>query len=159
VTCALTLRRPREEDAPRVAQAIAESYEHLRPWSPWARPDGDPAGQVAWIREMAASPTDRVFTAWLDGRPIGACGLHARIAPAGREIGYWVHVAHTRRGIATEMARRMVALAFGDPAVDHVEIHHHPDNVASAGVPAKLGFTRQPEPDDRGHVVWRLLRS
>ena len=159
MTAGLTLRPPREADVPLVSRAIAESYEHLRRWSPWARPDGDPAGQRRWIREMSASPADRVFTAWLERSvPVGACGVHARIAPTGREIGYWVHVAYTRRGIATEMGRRMVALAFEDPAVDHVEIRHHPDNVASAGIPAKLRFVRLSEADERGHVIWRLTR-
>ena len=41
-----------------------------------------------------------------DGALVGGCGLHRRIGPSALEIGYWVHVAHTRRGIATASAGR-----------------------------------------------------
>jgi RimJ/RimL family protein N-acetyltransferase len=123
----------------------------------WADEQRDAAAQRAWIRETLRDPASRVFVGWIDGRVVGMCGLHARIAPGVLEIGYWTHVDFTRSGIATEMARRLCAIAFEDPAIDHVEIHHHPGNVASGRVPARLGFTRAGV-DANGHHVWRLRR-
>ena len=68
-------------------------------------------------------------------------GLMARIGPGGFEIGYWVHRAYTRRGLATAATAALVEQAFGLPGVDRVEIVHDELNVASAAIPRKLGFT------------------
>ena len=65
----------------------------------------------------------------------------ARIGPGGLEIGYWVHHAYTRRGLATAAAAALVEQAFRLPGVDRLEIVHDELNVASGGVPRKLGFT------------------
>jgi len=37
----------------------------------------------------------------VDGEIAGSIGLHGRIGPGALEIGYWVHRAWTRRGLAT----------------------------------------------------------
>jgi RimJ/RimL family protein N-acetyltransferase len=157
---ALVVRPWAEDDAPALSRAVAESLEHLRPWMPWAADEPrDDAWRRAWIRDAAAAgSTERIFGAWVGDDVVGACGLHARVGPGTLEIGYWTHAAFTRRGIATEMARRLTAIAFEDPSIGRVEIHHEPDNVASARVPEKLGFTRVGT-DEQGHVVWRLQRA
>jgi RimJ/RimL family protein N-acetyltransferase len=77
-----------------------------------------------------------------------------------------VHRAWTRRGLATAASAALVRAAFGLPGVDRVEIIHDELNVASGGIPRKLGFTeagRQPldfrPPAGTGTgVVWRLTR-
>ena len=97
---------------------------------------------------------------------VGGVGLHDRISPTGREIGYWVRAGWTRRGVATAAVSIMVQRAFATAGIDHVEIHHDKANVASAGVPAKLGFTLVREvPDERAAPgecgiswEWRLRR-
>ena len=94
----------------------------------------------------------------------GGIGLMARIGPGGLEIGYWVRQAYTRRGLATAAAAALVEQAFRLPGVDRVEIVHDELNVASGGVPRKLGFTeveRAPDGPARAGrhrlgVVWRL---
>ena len=78
-----------------------------------------------------------------------------------------MHRAWTRRGLATAASAALVQAAFGLPGVDRVEIVHDELNVASAGVPRKLGFTeveRRPldQPAAAGTgvgVVWRLTRE
>lgn len=42
---------------------------------------------------------------------VGGCGLHRRVGPGGLEIGYWVHAAWTRRGIAAAAGFTRVAAA------------------------------------------------
>ena len=49
-----------------------------------------------------------------------------------------------RRGVATAAVSIIVQRALATAGIDHVEIHHDKANVASAGVPAKLGFTLHP---------------
>jgi len=100
------------------------------------------------------------------GAIAGSAGLMARIGPGGLEIGYWVHRAFTRRGLATAASAALVEQAFRLPGVDRVEIVHDELNVASGGVPRKLGFTeveRRPleelSPGGSGiGVIWRLTR-
>lgn len=46
----------------------------------------------------------------------------ARIGPGGLETGYWVHQAHTRRGLATAAAAALTDAALALPGIDRVEI-------------------------------------
>ncbi|HUI01920.1 MAG TPA: GNAT family protein [Acidimicrobiales bacterium] len=144
-TAAGSMRRLTAADAPALAAAAAESLEHLGPWMPWATPQGvsvraqrdrllGPAG--AW------APTgDYEYGIFLaDGTLVGGCGLHRRIGPSALMIGYWVHVDHVKRGIATASAEALTTAAFGLRRVERVEIHCDDANAASAAVPAKLGY-------------------
>ena len=165
----VTLRRYREDDLDAVFAAVTESLDHLRPWMPWA---------AGYTRRSAAEFVAKSARSWADGSEYGyaiiadstlagGCGLMDRIGPGGLEIGYWVHRAWTRRGLATAASAALVQAAFGLPGVDRVEIVHDELNVASAGVPRKLGFTeveRRPLdlPPAGGTgvgVVWRLTRE
>jgi RimJ/RimL family protein N-acetyltransferase len=167
----LELRHWRAEDADAQARAIEESLDHLRPWMPWAAEEPKPRAErlamiESWEAERRAG-TGEYLGVWLDGVVAGSCGLHRRIGPGGVEIGYWIHPAHVRRGLATEVARRLTATAFADPATDRVEIHHDRANVASGGVPAKLGFehvgdapqAREAPGEEGVERVWRLTRA
>jgi ribosomal-protein-serine acetyltransferase len=158
-------------DASALTRAVTESVEHLRPWMPWAAGEPvSPATRLAFLRDAIvdeAAGGDRARGYFLGDVVVGAGGLHRRIGPGGLEIGYWVHVAYTRRGIATAGVRLLVAEAFADPAIDHVEILHDRANVASGRVAAAAGFTRvgdRPRPavapgDEGVGVVWRLARA
>jgi len=168
----LVLRRLTPDDAPAIAEAAGASLEHLRPWMPWATPEmitveaqrqrlQGPAGM--WVRRGGYG-----YGAFLrdDDRLVGAFGLHRRIGPSALEIGYWVHVDHTRRGIATAGAGALTVVGFGLARVRRMEIHCDVANVASAGVPPKLGYrlagTVEHLPEAPGEVgrrmVWVLTR-
>jgi ribosomal-protein-serine acetyltransferase len=169
----VTLRRFRADDRDALFQAVTESLDHLRPWMPWAADyslasaEEYLAGSVkGWDEGTAYNYA--VLTAIGDGGSAlaGVVGLIARIGPGGLEIGYWVHRAYTRRGLATAASAALTEQAFGLPGVDRVEIVHDELNIASAGVPRKLGFTeagrrpldfRPPAGSGTG-VVWRLTR-
>jgi ribosomal-protein-serine acetyltransferase len=165
------VRELREDDAPAMTRAVTESLGHLRPWMPWAATEPqDEAWRRGWIRERVTEHRaggDLYAGFFADGTIVGAGGLHRRIGPRGLEIGYWVHAAWTRRGVATAGTGRLVELAFEDPEIDHVEIHHDAANVASGRVAERLGFTlvgehrRAPQaPAESGvECVWRLGRS
>jgi RimJ/RimL family protein N-acetyltransferase len=140
------LRRARPSDAEAFAEAVHESLDHLRRWMPWA----------VLVAAEAPMQRDRLVMAdasWADGTDyefailpadergiIGGCGLMRRVGPGAIEIGYWVHVDHTRRGHATAAAGALTDAAWTLPEVERVEIHCDEVNVASAAVPARLGF-------------------
>ncbi len=164
----VVLRRYREDDLDAVVAAVTASADHLRPWLPWAE---------NYSRESAEAFLDSSNQDWENGTAYsyaittagalaGGIGLMARIGPGGLEIGYWVHHAYTRRGLATAAAAALVEQAFLLPGVDRLEIVHDELNVASGGIPRKLGFTEvgrrvldMPTPAGTGvGVVWRLVR-
>jgi Acetyltransferase (GNAT) domain len=120
------LRRHRPDDLDAVFQAVTESLDHLRPWMPWA---------ANYTRESAAGFLAKSARDWADGTEYGyaiitgrvlagGCGLMSRIGPGGLEIGYWVHRAWTRRGLATAASAALVEAAFRLPGVDRIEIVH-----------------------------------
>ena len=168
---AVQLRHWRESDAAEFSEAVRDSLEELRPWMPWVagepKTDAQRAEMVReWERERE-SGGDEPFGIFVDGVAAESCGLHRRVGEGGLEIGYWVRTSLTGRGVATEASRLLCAVAFADPAIDHVEIHHDRANKASGRVPAKLGFElvaenrNAPEaPGEEGvERVWRLTRA
>lgn len=167
---AITLERWRGEDVEELHRAVSSTIEHLLPWMPWAR-EGDRDARARFLRESEQgwAAGERFEYAIRDAQAdlIGGVGLMSRIGPRGLEIGYWVHAAHTRRGVATLAAAAATEAALGLAEIDHVEIHHDEGNVASGRVPARLGFSRTATflqkptaPGDVGvEVHWRLDES
>src|SRR5262245_24825909 len=140
-TARLVLRCWSPEDAPLLEEAVDASLEHLRPWMPWAneeQPDLDSRVQV--LREFRAKfDTGEEFIYGIfdpaESRVIGGTGLHMRSGPDVREIGYWIHVDHTGKGLATESTAALTNVAFVVDGVSRVEIRCDPANVRSSAVP------------------------
>jgi RimJ/RimL family protein N-acetyltransferase len=84
---------------------------------------------------------DLVVGIFMDGTIVGGSGLHTRRGPGVLEIGYWVRADHAKQGIATEAAAALTSAAFTVERIHRVEIHHDKANVASSGVPRRLGYT------------------
>lgn len=147
----LVLRPWAASDALENAAAVAASLEHLRPWMSWieAEPVSEP-DRVALYRTwdgLRRAGTEVHYAVRLDGALVGGSGLHTRCGPGGLDIGYWIHADHLRTGLATEISRALTEAALAAEGVDRVEIHHDEANVASAGVPHKLGYRRGPDLD------------
>jgi RimJ/RimL family protein N-acetyltransferase len=164
----VTLRRYREDDLDALMLAVSESEDHLGPWLPWVAGHSRESEAEFLVRAARdwESGTTYNYAMITGGTLAGGIALMSRIGPGGLEIGYWVHQAWTRRGLATAASAALVGQAFRLPGVDRVEIVHDELNVASAGVPRKLGFTEVgrrpldlPPPAGTGiGVIWRLVR-
>jgi ribosomal-protein-serine acetyltransferase len=164
----VTLRPWVPDDVDAMAQVVAESLDHLRPWMPWAAAEpltrDDRARLIGEFGRQWEAGESFVYGIFVDGTPIGGTGLHARIGADALEIGYWVHPRWTGRGIATATTRALAVAAFDLPDVVRVEIHHDRANVVSRRIPEKLGFTLVAEvvgppeaPADTGiECQWRL---
>jgi len=160
----LVLRLWTEADVPGLVAAIAASIDHLRPWMSWIPGEPETVERktervVRWRREWEEGGKS-VLGVFLDGEPIGGTGLHRRVGEGGVEIGYWIHVDHIGKGYATEVSAALTDAAFTVPDIERVEIHHDKANVASAGVPRRLGFEmigeseREPEAPAEVGVEW-----
>lgn len=91
---------------------------------------------------------DGVYGVLVGDTVAGGCGLHRRRGPTVLEIGYWLHVDHTGRGYATELAAALTDIGLAQPGIERVEIHHDQANVASRRVPERLGFQLVDEQPD-----------
>lgn len=136
-------------DAPLLKAAIDASLEHLRPWMPWAANEPEELPQkIALMRyfrgkfDLGQDFCYGVFPAD-ESRVLGGCGLHLRLGPNAREIGYWIHKDFIGQGLATEMTAALTRVAFEIDQVDRVEIHCAATNRRSASVPRKLGYTHE----------------
>ena len=82
------------------------------------------------------------------------------------EIGYWIHVDRIGQGLATEVSRALTDAAFAIPGIERVRIQCDDENIRSARVPAKLGYSLQrvEVPDSgtwegRPTQVWDVARA
>jgi RimJ/RimL family protein N-acetyltransferase len=169
---AVVLERWRAEDATALLAAVSESLDHLRPWMAWAAERPTLASMDGFVsRSTEGFDAGTEFTYAIrepGGRAIiGGCGLHRRRGGDVLEIGYWVHAAHTRRGVATAAAGALARTALAIPRVSRVEIHCDATNHASAGVARRLGFrldrvvdnpARAPAETGRA-MIWVLERD
>jgi RimJ/RimL family protein N-acetyltransferase len=79
-----------------------------------------------------------------DAAIIGGASIYdIESASARAAVGYWV-AAHARgRGVATRAVLLLARWAFDDLQIARLQLTCGPDNVASQGVAAKAGFTRE----------------
>lgn len=161
----LLLRRWVASDAGDLGAAIGESAEHLRPWMAWIADEPLALNRRKamiddWERDWAHGG-DVLLGVFLEQRIAGSCGLHRRLGPEGLEIGYWIHPAFLRRGVATRVAMVLTDAALALPEITLVEIRHDKTNQASAGIPRGLGFewvgeqSRKPVAPAETGVQWR----
>jgi len=167
----LVLRRWSHDEAGLLSAAIASSINHLRPWMPWIKFEPLTLAErvqliEGWTRDWEDGG-DVVYGVFLDGAVVGGAGLHRRSGPGTLDIGYWIHVDHTRLGFATELTAALTSTALALDDIDVVHVQTDEANEASAAVPAKLGFTRvqvaerPPEaPAESGRLIdWTMTAS
>jgi RimJ/RimL family protein N-acetyltransferase len=109
-------------DGPLLRAANVESYEHLRPWMPWAVPhqtEDDAEISVRRFRAKYLTNEDFVLGAFSrDGqRLLGSTGFHLREGPVvGRcaEIGMFVRASAARQGVGTRILAAMLSWGFSE---------------------------------------------
>jgi RimJ/RimL family protein N-acetyltransferase len=145
----LVIRCFEPRDAPLAKEAIGASLEHLRAWMPWAeREPKTLEEQTELLRGFrSAFDSGEEFAYGIfdptESEQLGGTGLMPRVGPGGLEIGYWVRASATRQGIVTESTAALTRVGFDVCGADRIEIRIDPGNVASLGVPRKLGFTEE----------------
>ena len=169
----VTLRAWEPTDAPLLRAALAASEAHLRAWTPWVV-DGRTPGLTLEERVAAHAADFAAGREWVYGmfdpegtEVLGGCGLYPRVGPHAVEIGYWLAVGHTGRGLATRAAEALTRIAFDSPEIERVEIRCETGNEASARIPQRLGYRvmdpRTATPDTISPtldklVVWHITR-
>ena len=149
VTPRLVVRCWDPSDAPLVKESVDANLEYLRPWMPWAMEEPtDLTARIQWLRKSRGEfDLGKDFTFGIFDREetlvIGGTGLHTRLGPQAREIGYWIRQDHAGQGLATEVAAALTRVAFVVDGVTRVEIRCDPRNTRSAAIPRRLGYQHE----------------
>ena len=136
-------------DAETLRLVTAANKEHLAPWMPWARLEpqslDDKAALIRRFRGQFDLGQQFVYGIFHPAgeQLVGGTGIHRRSGPPSLEIGYWIDRDHLGLGYATEASCALVRTGFEIMKADRIDIRCEPENVASARVPEKLGFTRE----------------
>ncbi len=172
ITPRLVIRCWDPTDAPLLKDAIDANIHHLLTFMPWAATEPQPLDQkIQMLRSWRAKfdlGQDFVYAIFnqAETQVLGGTGLHTRLGTDAREIGYWVHKDFINQGLATEVSAALTKVAFEIDQVSRVEIHCAVENVRSAAVPRKLGFTHDATLRRRSHLsdnlehdgmVWSLF--
>lgn len=145
----LVVRCYQPSDAKLLAESVAESVEHLKPWMPWAHYEPEryeeKEKRILHFRGLFDTQQDYIYGIFdrEETKLLGGSGLHTRIGDRQLEIGYWMHKDHINKGYVTETAAALIKVAFEIIHIHRIEIHCDPANHASASIPRKLGFTHE----------------
>jgi RimJ/RimL family protein N-acetyltransferase len=151
----LLLRCLEPEDAARRKEAVDSSGAHLEHFFP-PTPEGRMTleGHAALVRRSRGNfdlDQDRSYGVFDPdtGRMWGEMFLLKRAGLGALEVGYWLSLDATGRGIATEAASAMVKVAFEFDQVKRMDLMCNPENERSAAVARRLGFTLEGRLRDR----------
>ena len=147
----LFLRHPVMHDYSAWAELRALSRQHLTPWEPqWTRDELARASFRRRLRQFQRELRDDQGYAYLifsdtDGALLGGLNISnvRRGVAQAASLGYWMGAPHAGRGLMTEAVRAAVYFAFSSLRLNRLEAACLPDNVASARVLEKAGFTRE----------------
>jgi len=142
----LTIRAYRPGDGQELLIATTASYEHLRPWMPWATLEDSMEAAEARCRRFAANyllNQDFVLGIWVGDQLAGGTGFHLRGAPLAlrnAEIGMWIRGSYAGQGLGTGALRTMLHWGFKDWGWERLSWHCDTNNLASARVAQKNGM-------------------
>jgi ribosomal-protein-serine acetyltransferase len=140
----ITLARWRADQADDLVAAVQGSLAHIGAWLPWATDGYGPAEGAEFLSGTAehwdAGESYEYALLASDGAVMGSCGLMRCEGRGGVEIGYWLGLTYTGRGLMTAATSLLIAEAFRSGA-EYVEIKHDELNTRSGAIPARLGFT------------------
>jgi len=126
--------------------AIDQSLIDLQRWMAWAQSEPT-REEVLWLLEDSDAGFEKDL-AWeyfifesASGDLVGMTGLkNSNTGNHALEVSYWVRSDRSGQGYATMAAAAMVELALTVDKIKRVEIRMDAANIASASIPAKLGF-------------------
>jgi len=169
----LELRRWTLEHLDELLETVRSSYDELHLWMQWAAspPTHESLRNVILNARKEFDANEK----WNYGlfeiateACVGSAGLRRGDVLDELEIGYWVRTDRTRRGYATEATSVLTTDAFTAPLdIARVRISMDAANLASAGVPRRLGYHLEGEmsreiltPGHTGHgVLWTVTRD
>jgi len=142
------VRPYRAGDGPLLNESVISSYEHLRTFMPWARPDTTPAESERLARTFCGRY-------WLDQdfglgifapageRQLGGTGFHLRqgaVAGGVAEIGMWIRPDAAGQGLGTAVLQGLLDWGFSAWPWERLIWRCDTRNTASARTAERAGM-------------------
>lgn len=162
----VTLSKYRAEYAEAMYAAVKSTLPELIRWMTWATEAyslEEAQGFTAFSQKSWDEGSSYDYVILVDGVPSGSFSLMTRADHDAIEIGYWLRNSVTGKGLATRAASLLTKTAFEIGGND-VRIRTDVENVKSAAVPQRLGFTKlgtQPmviKGKESLHTMWQMKR-
>jgi ribosomal-protein-serine acetyltransferase len=145
----ITLRPYLINDVDSVYEAARESIAELSVWMSWCHPDYSLDETRTWIESQPnkwekGEEYNFAISYNTGGLYLGGCGLKVIDPGCGTaNLGYWVRMSQTNKGIATAATILLAQFAFKDLKLSRVEFTVAVDNQASLRVADKVGAIRE----------------
>jgi RimJ/RimL family protein N-acetyltransferase len=138
-------------DGPLLTEAVDESYEHLRPWMPWARPYQSVADSERLVRRFRARyllAEDFVIGIFSpdETRLLGGTGFHLREGPISTgcaEIGMFIRASEANRGLGARVLATLLDWGFSEWPWLRLAWRCDQRNLASTRVAEKCGLRHE----------------
>ncbi|HKO92939.1 MAG TPA: GNAT family protein [Polyangiaceae bacterium] len=145
------LRCRRPGDGAAVSEAINASYEHLKTFMAWAKPEQSVERSEQLSREFHAKwlqATDFPLAIWdqQEARILGGCGYHLREGPlelGNAEIGMWIRADAAGAGLGTAALGALLRWGFSEWPWLRLSWRCSSANLASQRVAEKAGLQRE----------------
>ena len=138
-------------DGPALREASLASYEHLRPWMPWATREQTEAEAERYVRScrgrwlLAEDFAIAIFSSD-EHTVLGGCGFHlreGRLATRSVELGMWIRASHAGAGLGTRVLTSLLAWGFEEWPWLRQSWRCDASNLASVRAAEKAGMTRE----------------
>ncbi len=135
-------------DGEPLVEALTASYDHLKTFMPWAKPDPSLAEMEQFARRARGNYLKSedfvlgIFDAE-EQRLLGGSGFHLRgdsLENRAAEIGMWIRAESAGQGLGTRVLRALVAWGFSDWPWERLAWRCDARNVASRRTAEKAGF-------------------
>ncbi|MCB9676498.1 MAG: GNAT family N-acetyltransferase [Alphaproteobacteria bacterium] len=147
-----TIRSWMPGDGAALQPAAVSSYDHLKPFMPWADAEQSVEQSEALVRRFRGlylTGEDFVLGIFApDGSVLGGTGFHLREGPIAcrqAEIGMWIRADVAHAGLGTAVLRELVRWGFTDWPWLRLSWKCNSTNVASRRAAEKAGFVFEGE--------------
>lgn len=143
----LTLIRhtPKIELAEKIFISVDKNRDHLREWLDWVDLTKEPEDIMRYlfeVEEKTKKGREFVYGIYLQGKIIGSINIFG-ISKENKsgEIGYWLDKKFCGRGYMTQSVKILEKECFEELELERVQIRCDLENLASASVAEKAGYT------------------
>ena len=143
----MTIRIYSVADIAALRDATVESYEHLKPWMPWACKEQSLSETEAICRRLTGeylANTNFTTGIWEGDTLVGGTGFHLRCGPIEwrcAEIGMWIRSSHAGKGWGSRALEQMLEWGFKDWGWQRLIWKCDTRNIGSSRVAEKCGMT------------------
>ncbi len=141
----LSLVPPNPDQAKVLFEIVRANKEHLAPWMRWIPHINHPDDTASFLQDAQTNNLARkglIFLIKFDQNIVGTVSLdEVNTDNLSAALGYWITAVSQSKGIATKSAKVLIDCGFVNLGLNKIVARCAVENIRSAHVIARLGFT------------------